>query len=73
MSETAATYTHDECGYQAAGLALVVEHLRAVHGVTGAGEVGSIDQRARRLILCSGDPETIIDLDAWLREALGDQ
>jgi hypothetical protein len=49
MSETAATYTYDECGYQAAGLAPVVEHLR------------------------SGARERIIDLVAWLREALGDQ
>lgn len=71
MSEQPTTYTCDECGYQAAELALVVEHLRVAHGITDAGEVGSIAQEAGRLILRSGASETVIDLAAWVREHLG--
>ena len=67
MSEQTATYTCDECGYQAAELALVVEHLRTEHGITDTAEVGSVTQQDGRLILHSGDRETVIDLDAWPR------
>jgi len=45
------TYTCDECGYQAAERDLVVEHLRIAHGITDAGEVGSVEQRGGLLIL----------------------
>lgn len=72
MSATAATYTCDECGYQAAERDLVVEHLRTAHGITDTAEVGSVTQQAGLLILRSGDHETVIDLDAWAREHLGE-
>ena len=72
MSEQPATYTCDECGYQAGELALVVAHLRTEHGITDPAEVGSVTQQAGRLILRSGDRETIIDLDAWVREHLAE-
>jgi len=72
MSEQPTTYTCDECGYQAAERDLVVEHLRTAHGITDAGEVGSIAQEAGRLILRSGASETVIDLAAWVREHLGE-
>ncbi len=70
MSATAATYTCDECGYQAAERALVIAHLRVAHGITDTAEVGSVTQQAGMLILRSDDHETVIDLDAWLREHL---
>jgi hypothetical protein len=70
MSDPAATYTCDACGYQAAELALVVEHLRDAHGISDVGEVGSVTQRNGLLILRSGDRETIIDLDTWLHQLL---
>ena len=72
MSEQTATYTCDECGYQAAELALVVEHLRTEHGITDTAEVGSVTQQDGRLILHSGDRETVIDLDAWGVEHLAE-
>ncbi len=72
MSERPATYTCDECGYQAGELALVVEHLRTEHGITDAGEVGSVAQKDGLLILRSGDRETVIDLTAWLCEHLAE-
>ena len=72
MSEQpAATYTCDECGYQAAELALVIEHLRTAHGITETAEVGRLTQREGLLRLRGGDRETIVDLDAWLAEVLG--
>jgi len=66
-----ATYTCDLCGYQATDRALVIEHMRTAHGITDAGEVGSIEQHAGQLILRSGEHETVIDLAAWVREHLG--
>jgi hypothetical protein len=72
MSEPAATYTCDECGYQAAECDLVVEHLRTAHGITDTAEVGSVAQQDGMLILRSGDRETVIDLAAWVREHLAE-
>jgi hypothetical protein len=71
MSEQPSTYTCDECGYQAAELALVVAHLRTAHGITAAAEVGRLTQQDGQLILRSGDRETIIDLAAGLADGLG--
>lgn len=68
MSEP--TYTCDECGYQAAELALVIEHLRVAHGITDAAEVGALTQQDGILTLRSGDRVTVIDLEEWLRRAL---
>lgn len=70
MSAQPRTYTCDVCGYQAAELALVVEHLRVEHGITDTAEVGSIEQAEGRLVLRSGDQVTEIDLAAWLRDQL---
>lgn len=70
MSATDATYTCDECGYQAAECDLVVEHLRTAHGITDTAEVGSVTQQDGMLILRSGADETVIDLAGWAREHL---
>lgn len=70
MSETPATYICDECGYQAAARALVIERLRTAHGITATEEVGSFTQRNGLLTLRSGDHETVIDLAAWARKQL---
>lgn len=66
-----ATYTCDVCGYQAPERALVLAHLHSAHGITDAGEVGSIEQHDGQLTLRSGEHETVIDLAAWVREHLG--
>lgn len=68
----AATYTCDECGYQAAEQAPVVEHLRVAHGITDAREVGAIEQRNGLLILHRGERQTLIDLDTWLPQVLSE-
>jgi hypothetical protein len=71
MSEQPSTYTCDECGYQAAELALVAAHLRTAHGITDAAEVGRLTQQDGQLILRSGDHETVFDLADWLADGLG--
>jgi hypothetical protein len=65
-----ASYVCDECGYQSDNRDDVLIHAITEHGITDAGEVGSVEQIDGRLILRSGGETTTIDLDAWLADVL---
>ena len=65
-----ALYTCDLCGFQSEDRAAVLAHVRRAHGVTDPVEVGAVDQADGLLTLRQGDQETVIDLAAWLAEAL---
>ena len=65
-----ALYTCDLCGFQSEDRAAVLAHVRREHGVTDPVEVGAVDQADGLLTLRQGDQETVIDLAAWLAEAL---
>jgi hypothetical protein len=65
-------YVCDMCGFQSPDLQVVKDHLQAAHGVDDTGEVGSFKQDEGLLTLTSGGETTVIDLEAWLRDHLGE-
>lgn len=67
---TAPSYTCDLCGFQSKDRAAVLAHVTREHGVTDPVEVGAVDQADGLLTLRQGDQETVIDLGAWLADAL---
>lgn len=67
------SYVCDLCGWQSEDRATALAHVASEHGIKDPSEVGRLDYDARgRLVLRSGDGETVIDLDQWLGLILTD-
>ncbi len=70
LTPSTTDFVCDVCGYKAADLPTVVDHLRSTHGIDNAGEVGRLEQADGLLTMTSGDRVTVVNLEAWLADLL---